>query len=69
MVAGVSTIAFLAEGESRLLPGSEGAYAPFFSPNGGWIAFFANGKLKKVKWTAVIRRGFGRSSRPRWQLG
>jgi roadblock/LC7 domain-containing protein len=28
--------------------GSEGAYYPFFSPDSKWIAFFSNGKLKKV---------------------
>jgi len=30
------------------LPGTEGAYAPFFSPDGQWVAFFVGGKLKKV---------------------
>ncbi|HEV2984082.1 MAG TPA: hypothetical protein VGX46_06830, partial [Vicinamibacterales bacterium] len=30
------------------LAGTEGAYAPFFSPDGQWIGFFANGKLKKI---------------------
>jgi serine/threonine-protein kinase len=30
------------------LPGTEGAGAPFFSPDGQWIAFFGGGKLKKV---------------------
>ncbi len=30
------------------LPGTEGAQNPFFSPDGQWIGFFANGKLKKV---------------------
>src|SRR5207245_10212016 len=30
------------------LPGTDGAYAPFFSPDGQWVAFFAEGKLKKV---------------------
>jgi eukaryotic-like serine/threonine-protein kinase len=30
------------------LPGTEGASSPFFSPDGRWIAFFADGKLKKV---------------------
>jgi serine/threonine-protein kinase len=30
------------------LPGTEGAHAPFFSPDGQWVAFFVKGKLKKV---------------------
>jgi serine/threonine-protein kinase len=30
------------------LRGSDGAYAPFFSPDGQWVAFFAAGKLKKT---------------------
>ena len=30
------------------LPGTEGAQSPFFSPDGQWIAFFAQGNLKKV---------------------
>jgi serine/threonine-protein kinase len=30
------------------LPGTEGAYAPFFSPDGQWVGFFAGGKLKKT---------------------
>jgi serine/threonine-protein kinase len=30
------------------LPGSEGAHAPFFSPDSRWVAFFVGGKLKKV---------------------
>ena len=34
--------------ESRKLPGTEDANAPFFSPNGQWVGFFAAGKLKKV---------------------
>jgi len=29
--------------------GSEGAYAPFFSPDGQWVGFFAGGKLKKTQ--------------------
>ena len=32
----------------RILPGTDGARAPFFAPNGRWIGFFAHGKLKKV---------------------
>jgi len=30
------------------IPDSEGATFPFFSPNGDWIAFFSQGKLKKA---------------------
>jgi serine/threonine-protein kinase len=30
------------------IAGTEGGYAPFFSPDGMWVAFFANGQLKKT---------------------
>src|SRR5712691_11656690 len=30
------------------LAGTEGAYEPFFSPDGQWVAFFAGAKLKKI---------------------
>jgi serine/threonine-protein kinase len=30
------------------LANTEGAYGPFFSPDGQWLGFFAQGKLKKV---------------------
>ena len=30
------------------MAGTGGAYAPFFSPDGQWVAFFASEKLKKV---------------------
>ena len=53
---------------SRPLPGTEGAQAPFWSPNGQWVGFFtvADERLKKVSVTtgtvetlseAVIPRG------------
>ena len=35
-------------GESALIAGTEGAESPFFSPDGQWVGFFADGKLKKV---------------------
>jgi len=34
--------------DTRTLPGTEGATSPSFSPDGRWIAFFADGKVKKV---------------------
>jgi Tol biopolymer transport system component len=36
------------QSDSVLLQGTEGADQPFFSTDGQWIAFFADGKLKKV---------------------
>lgn len=30
------------------LPGTEGARGPFFSPDGAWIGFWADGNLKKI---------------------
>src|SRR6202790_1582220 len=30
------------------LAGTQGAYAPFFSPDGQWVAFFTLGKLQKI---------------------
>jgi serine/threonine-protein kinase len=38
----------LAHLESRALPGTSGGGLPTFSPDGQWIAFVADGKLKKV---------------------
>ena len=34
--------------EPKALAGTEGAITPFFSPDGGWVGFFAHGKIKKV---------------------
>ena len=38
----------IAELDARAIPGTDEASAPFFSPDGRWIGFFASGKLKKV---------------------
>ncbi len=37
--------------DARPIPGTEWAESPFFSPDGQWIAFSADGKLKKVALT------------------
>jgi len=34
--------------DAQVLAGTEAAAAPFFSPDGEWIAFFADGSLKKI---------------------
>src|SRR5437867_2014292 len=38
----------LNEGKGRPIAGTEGANTPFFSPDGKWLAFFADRKLKKI---------------------
>lgn len=34
--------------EAAVVPGTDDGRAPFFSPDGQWLAFFAGGRLKKV---------------------
>jgi len=34
--------------EAVVLSGTEGGFAPFFSPDGQWVGFFANQKVRKV---------------------
>jgi eukaryotic-like serine/threonine-protein kinase len=34
--------------DAKPIPGTEGALYPFFSPDGRWIGFFAQGMMKKV---------------------
>jgi serine/threonine-protein kinase len=34
--------------EARPIPNTEGAYSPFFSPDGHWVGFVAGDKMKKV---------------------
>ena len=38
----------LAETEPKVFEGTDGARNPFFSPDGKWVGFFAQGKLKKI---------------------
>jgi Tol biopolymer transport system component/predicted Ser/Thr protein kinase len=38
----------LDQAQATLLPGTENAADPFFSPDGQWIGFFADGKMKKI---------------------
>lgn len=38
----------LDQSESLPIPGTDGALGPFFSPDGQWVGFWADGKLKKV---------------------
>jgi Tol biopolymer transport system component len=38
----------LDQAKATLLPGTENAAGPFFSPDGQWIGFFADEKMKKI---------------------
>jgi Tol biopolymer transport system component len=38
----------LATGTTQALPGTEGAFCPFFSPDGAWIGFLVQTELKKI---------------------
>ena len=38
----------LSEVAPKMLDGTEGCVSPFFSPDGQWIGFFAEGKLRKI---------------------
>ena len=41
-------IHFMDQIENTELEDTEGAFSPFFSPDGSWIGFFTRGKLKKI---------------------
>jgi hypothetical protein len=49
---GVSRIyqrAMTENAEPRAIPGTEGAFSPFFSPEGSWIGFFTDRNLSRVR--------------------
>ena len=55
--------------EARPIADTSGATGPFFSPDGQWLGFLADGKLKKVSTTGGVvvtladaRQGFGTGS-------
>jgi Tol biopolymer transport system component len=41
----------LSSSDARRIPGTEGAGSPFFSPDGQWLGFFSEGKLRKISVT------------------
>jgi serine/threonine-protein kinase len=51
--------------EARLIPGTEGAVSPFFSPDGQWVGFFAGGKLMKVSVSGGAALTLGDAAFPR----
>ena len=55
----------LATGESRLLPDTEYASAPFWSPDGRFIAFFSRGQLRRLELSTGLTRALAAASDPR----
>jgi eukaryotic-like serine/threonine-protein kinase len=50
--------------EARPIPGTEGATAPFFSPDCQWLGFFAGNKLKKVSMSGGAVQTLGDAAFP-----
>ena len=51
--------------EAKPLPGTEGAYYPFWSPDSRFIGFFAEGKLKKIALTGGLAEALCNAPRAR----
>jgi serine/threonine-protein kinase len=50
--------------EAKPIPGTEGAFNPFFSPDGQWVGFFAGNKLKKVSLNRGVALTLGDAAVP-----
>lgn len=55
----------LSSGVAQLLDGAQGASDPFFSPDGKWLAFFANGMLKKISLSGGAAEIINKAPNPR----
>jgi serine/threonine-protein kinase len=51
--------------EAKPIPGAEGGAAPFFSPDGQWVVFFAGTKLKKISVSGGTALTLGDATTPR----
>jgi eukaryotic-like serine/threonine-protein kinase len=54
---------------ARPLAGTEGGSGPFFSPDGAWIGFFANGEMRKVPSTGGASLKLAESVDPTYNSG
>jgi eukaryotic-like serine/threonine-protein kinase len=50
--------------DAKPIPGTEGAVNPFFSPDGQWVGFFGDGKLKKVSVSGGAALTLGDATKP-----
>ncbi|MEO7456869.1 MAG: protein kinase [Gemmatimonadaceae bacterium] len=54
---------------ARPLAGTEGGSGPFFSPDGAWIGFFANGQMRKVPSAGGVSLKLAESVDPAYNHG
>ena len=54
---------------ARPLAGTDGGSGPFFSPDGAWIGFFANGQMRKVPSTGGVSLKLAESVDPSYNHG
>ncbi|MEO5818817.1 MAG: protein kinase, partial [Gemmatimonadaceae bacterium] len=54
---------------ARPLAGTEGGSGPFFSPDGAWIGFFANGQMRKIPSTGGASLKLAESVDPTYNHG
>jgi serine/threonine-protein kinase len=52
-------------GEARPIAGTAGAIGPFFSPDGQWLGFFADGRLKKTSLSGGVVQTLADAPSPR----
>ena len=50
--------------QSTTIPGTDGAHNPFFSPDGQWLGFWADGQLKRVSVSGGAPVTLGEASEP-----
>jgi Tol biopolymer transport system component len=50
--------------EAKPIPGTDGAINPFFSPDGQWVGFFADGKMKKASLSGGTALVIGEAASP-----
>ncbi len=55
----------LSEPVAKALDGTDGGSSPFFSPDGQWVGFFANAKLRKISVAGAALQPLADASGPR----
>ena len=54
--------------QARALPGTQGATTPFFSPDGRWVGFWADGMLRRISVAGGPSIDIGKTTLPRFAV-